>query len=72
MGCCICTSLNIQSSRCFYKPLRKKTQKNAGDIGFLRFLHELTLPRAETDEDFIEEMFSEVGVEQDHDGFHVV
>ena len=25
-----------------------------------------------TDEDFIEEMFSEVGMEQDHDGFHVV
>ena len=27
---------------------------------------------AETDEDFIEEMFSEVGMEQDYDGFHVV
>ena len=28
--------------------------------------------RSETDEDFIEEMFSEVGMEQDYDGFHVV
>ena len=27
---------------------------------------------SETDEDFIEEMFSEVGMAQDHDGFHVV
>ena len=26
----------------------------------------------ESDEEFIEEMFSEVGMEQDHDGFHVV
>ena len=28
--------------------------------------------RVETDEEFIEGMFSEVGMEQDHDGFHVV
>ena len=28
--------------------------------------------RAETDEEFIEEMFSEVGMKRDHDGFHVV
>jgi len=72
MGCCICTSLNIQSSRCFYKPLRKKRKRMLGVLTFS------VSPRAhftscvESDEDFIEEMFSEVGMEQDHDGFHVV
>jgi hypothetical protein len=28
--------------------------------------------RAETDEECIEEMFSQVGMEQDEDGYHVV
>ncbi len=50
--------------------------KNIGDVTFVRDYRRKKKPprkrRAEADEEFIEGMFSEVGMEQDHDGFHVV
>ena len=57
-------------------PKLKLLWENIGDVTFVRdYRRKKKQPRkrrAETDEDFIEEMFSEVGMEQDHDGFHVV
>ncbi len=57
-------------------PKLKLLWENIGDITFVRdYRRKKKQPRkrhAESDEDFIEEMFSEVGMEQDHDGFHVV
>jgi len=57
-------------------PEIKLLWENIGDVTFVRdYRRKKRQPRkhrAETDEEFIEEMFSEVGMEQDHDGFHVV
>ena len=57
-------------------PKLKLLWKNIGDVTFVRdYRRKKKQPRkhrSETDEDFIEGMFSEVGMEQDHDGFHVV
>ena len=57
-------------------PEIKLLWENIGDVTFVRdYRRKKRQPRkhrAETDEDFIDEMFSEVGMEQDHDGFHVV
>ena len=57
-------------------PKLKLLWENIGDVTFVRdYRRKKKQPRkrrSETDEDFIEEMFSEVGMEQDHDGFHVV
>lgn len=53
-------------------PAKKKRKRMLGVLTFS------VSPRAhftscvESDEDFIKEMFFEVGMEQDHDGFHVV
>ena len=63
----------IQPSK---NPKLKLLWENIGDVTFVRdYRRKKKQPRkrhAETDEDFIEEMFSEVGMEQDHDGYHVV
>ena len=57
-------------------PKLKLLWENIGDVTFVRdYRRKKKQPRkrrSETDEDFIEELFSEVGMEQDHDGFHVV
>ena len=57
-------------------PKLKLLWENIGDVTFVRdYRRKKKQPRKRrtvTDEDFIEEMFSEVGIEQDHDGFHVV
>ena len=57
-------------------PKLKLLWENIGDVTFVRdYRRKKKQPRkrhAETDEDFIEEMFSEVGMEQDREGFHVV
>lgn len=57
-------------------PELKMLWENIADITFVRdYRRKKKQPRrrrAETDEECIEEMFSEVGKEQDHDGFHVV
>ena len=57
-------------------PKLKLLWENIGDVTFVRdYRRKKKQPRKRrtvTDEDFIEEMFSEVGMEQDHDGFPVV
>jgi len=57
-------------------PKLKLLWENIGDVTFVRdYRRKKKQPRkrrVESDEDFIEEMFSEVGMEQDHNGFHVV
>ena len=57
-------------------PEIKLLWENIADVTFVRDYRrkkkQPRKPRAETDEDFIEEMFSEVGMEQDYDGYHVV
>lgn len=57
-------------------PKLKLLWENIGDVTFVRdYRRKKKQPRkrrSETDEDFIEEMFSVVGVEQNQDGFHVV
>ena len=57
-------------------PKLKLLWENIGDVTFVRdYRRKKKQPRkhqAESDEDFIEEMFSEVGMEQEHGGFHVV
>ena len=57
-------------------PEIKLLWENIADVTFVRdYRRKKKQPRkhrTETDEDFIEEMFSEVGMEQDHDGYHVV
>ena len=57
-------------------PKLKLLWENIGDVTFVRdYRRKKRQPRkhrTETDEDFIEGMFSEVGMEQDHNGFHVV
>ena len=57
-------------------PKLKLLWKNIGHVTFVRdYRRKKKQPRkrrAEADEEFIEGMFSEVGMEQDHDGFHVV
>ena len=57
-------------------PKLKLLWENIGDVTFVRdYRRKKKQPckrRAETDEEFIEEMFSEVGMEQDHEGYHVV
>ena len=63
----------IQTSK---NPKLKLLWENIGDVTFVRdYRRKKKQPRkhrSESDEEFIEEMFSEVGMEQDHDGFHVV
>ena len=58
------------------KPKLKLLWENIGDVTFIRdYRRKKKQPRkrrTETDEDFIKEMFSAVGMEQDHNGFHVV
>jgi len=58
------------------RPELKTLWKGITDITFVRdYRRKKKQPRkhrTESDEDFIEEMFSQVGMEQDHDGFHVV
>ena len=58
------------------RPELKTLWKGITDITFVRDYHRAkkpeTEPKAQTDEEFIEEMFSDVGVDQDDDGFHVV
>ena len=50
--------------------------ENIANITFVRDYRrkkkQLRKRRTETDEECIEEMFSQVGMEQDDDGFHVV
>ena len=50
--------------------------ENIADISFVRdYRRKKKLPRrhrAETDEECIDEMFSQVGMEQEDDGYHVV
>ena len=57
-------------------PELKMLWENIADITFVRdYRRKKKQPRkrcAETDEECIEEMFSQVGMEQDDDGFHVV
>ena len=57
-------------------PELKMLWENIADISFVRdYRRKKKQPRkrrTETDEECIEEMFSLVGTEQDHDGFHVV
>ena len=57
-------------------PELKMLWENIDDVTFVRdYRRKKKQPRkrrTESDEDFIEEMFSEVGMEQDHDGYHVV
>ena len=57
-------------------PEIKLLWENISDVTFVRdYRRKKKQPRkrrSETDEDFIEEMFSEVGMEQDYDGYHVV
>lgn len=57
-------------------PELKMLWENIADITFVRDYRrkkkQLRKRRAETDEECIEEMFSQVGMEQDDDGFHVV
>ena len=57
-------------------PKLKLLWENIGDVTFVRdYRRKRKQPRKhryETDEDFIEEMFSEVGMERDHDGYHGV
>lgn len=57
-------------------PEIKLLWENIADVTFVRdYRRKKKQPRkhrSETDEDFIKEMFSEVGMEQDRDGFHVV
>lgn len=57
-------------------PELKMLWENIADVTFVRdYRRKKKQPRkrrTETDEDFIEEMFSQVGTEQEHDGFHVV
>ena len=57
-------------------PKLKLLWKNIGDVTFVRdYRRKKKQPRkrrTESDEEFIEEFFFEVGMEQDHDGFHVV
>jgi hypothetical protein len=57
-------------------PKLKLLWENTGDVTFVRdYRRKKKQPRkhrTKTDEDFIEEVFSEVGMEQDHDGFQVV
>lgn len=57
-------------------PKLKLLWENIADVTFVRdYRRKKKQPRkcrTETDEDFIEEMFSVVGMEQDYDGFHAV
>lgn len=57
-------------------PELKMLWENIADISFVRdYRRKKKQPRrrrAETDEECIEEMFSQVGMEQDDDGYHVV
>ena len=57
-------------------PEIKLLWENIADVTFVRDYRRKTKQprkrRPESDEDFIEGMFSEIGMEQDHDGFHVV
>ena len=50
--------------------------ENIADISFVRDYRrkkkQETEPKEQTDEEFIEEMFSQVGMEQEDDGVHVV
>ena len=71
-----CQSTVQRTIQASTNPEIKLLWENIGDVTFVRdYRRKKKQPRkrrSETDEDFIEEMFSEVGMEQDHDGFHVV
>ena len=57
-------------------PELKTLWKGITDITFVRDYRRAkkqeTKPKDQTDEEFIDEMFSQVGMEQEDDGFHVV
>ena len=57
-------------------PKLKLLWKNIGDVTFVRdYRRKKKQPRrrrAETDEECIKEMFSQVGTEQEDNGYHVV
>ena len=71
-----CQSTVQRTIQASTNPEIKLLWENIGDVTFVRdYRRKRKQPRkrrAETDEEFIEGMFSEVGMEQDHDGFHVV
>ncbi len=58
------------------RPDLKTLWKGITDITFVRDYRRAkkqeTKPKAQTDEEFIDEMFSQVGMEQEDDGYHVV